>query len=124
MTTFAPITPTITVPPVQVAADTYVIQRVQEALGQPLFVHISSMVIRGEEPVIVDTGTPANRTQWLEDVFALVEPEHVPRPPTAGLRLADDARPVRPDDRHPPPLPDQSVLDQIHRRHCAAEQLR
>ena len=35
------------------------------------------MVIRGAEPVIVDTGTPANRTQWLEDVFALVEPEDV-----------------------------------------------
>jgi len=27
--------------------------------------------------VIVDTGTPANRTQWLEDAFSLVEPEDV-----------------------------------------------
>ena len=35
------------------------------------------MVIRGAEPVIVDTGTPANRRQWLEDVFAIVEPEDV-----------------------------------------------
>jgi flavorubredoxin len=35
------------------------------------------MVILGEEPVIVDTGTPANRAQWLQDVFALVEPEDV-----------------------------------------------
>ncbi len=35
------------------------------------------MVIRGQEPVIVDTGTPANRKQWLEDVFALVEPDDV-----------------------------------------------
>ena len=31
----------------------------------------------GEEPMIVDTGTPANREQWLEDVFGLVEPEDV-----------------------------------------------
>ncbi len=77
MTTFAPITPTINVPPVKVAADTYVIQQVQPALGQPLFVYINSMVILGEEPVIVDTGTPANRKQWLEDVFSLVEPEDV-----------------------------------------------
>src|SRR5205085_12641047 len=77
MTTFAPIAPTIHVPPVKVAADTFVIQQVQEALGQPLFVYINSMVILGQEPVIVDTGTPANRQQWMRDVFALVEPEDV-----------------------------------------------
>jgi flavorubredoxin len=75
--TFAPIAPVTNVPPLKVAADTYVIHQVQPALGQPLFVYINSMVILGEEPVIVDTGTPANRTQWLEDVFSLVEPEDV-----------------------------------------------
>jgi flavorubredoxin len=75
--TFAPIAPTIAVPPVKVAADTYVIHQVQPALGQPLFVYINSMVILGEEPVIVDTGTPANRKQWLADVFSLVEPDDV-----------------------------------------------
>ena len=31
-------------------------EQVQEALGQPLFVQINSMVILGKEPVIVDTG--------------------------------------------------------------------
>ena len=35
------------------------------------------MVITGAEPVIVDTGTIANRKQWLEDAFSLVEPEDV-----------------------------------------------
>lgn len=75
--TFAPIAPTTYVPPVQVASETFVIQQVQPALGQPLFVYINSMVIRGKEPVIVDTGTPANREQWLKDAFALVEPEDV-----------------------------------------------
>jgi flavorubredoxin len=64
-------------PPTEVAAETFVIRQVQEALGQPLFVYINSMVIRGKEPVIVDTGTPANRKQWLDDVFALVEPNDV-----------------------------------------------
>jgi flavorubredoxin len=54
-----------------------VIHQVQPALGQPLFVYINSMVILGKEPVIVDTGTPANRKQWLDDVFSLVEPEDV-----------------------------------------------
>jgi flavorubredoxin len=27
--------------------------------------------------MIIDTGTPANRVQWLDDVFSLVEPEDV-----------------------------------------------
>src|SRR5215203_5352570 len=76
-TTFAPLAPTIHVPPTEVAPDTFVIHQVQPALGAPLFVYINSMVIRGEEPVIVDTGTPANRAQWQEDVFGLVDPEDV-----------------------------------------------
>ena len=54
-----------------------VIHQIQPALGQPLFVYLNSMVIRGKEPVIVDTGTPANREQWLKDAFSLVEPEDV-----------------------------------------------
>ena len=60
--TFTPIAPTTYVPPTKVAPDTYVIHQVQPALGQPLFVYINSMVILGDEPVIVDTGTPANRS--------------------------------------------------------------
>src|SRR3954465_11482117 len=74
---FAPLVPTIYVPPTQVAADTYVIHQLQEALGEPLFVYLNSMVILGEEPVIVDTGTPSNRSQWLADVFSLVAPADV-----------------------------------------------
>lgn len=74
---FAPVAPTIYLPPTKIAQDTYVINQVQEALGQPLFVQINSMVILGQEPIIIDTGTPANRTQWLSDVFSLVEPEDV-----------------------------------------------
>ena len=77
MTAFAPVAPTIYLPPTKVAKDTYVINQVQEALGQPLFVQINSMVILGKEPIIVDTGTPANRTQWLTDAFSLVEPTDV-----------------------------------------------
>ena len=74
---FPPLAPTSAVPPTKIADETWVIHQVQEACGQPLHVYINSMVIRGAEPVIVDTGTPANRTQWLEDVFAIVEPEDV-----------------------------------------------
>ena len=74
---YAPVAPTIHVPPTKVADGTYVIHQVQEALGQPLFVYLNSMVIQGDHPVIVDTGTPGNRQQWMEDVFSLVAPQDV-----------------------------------------------
>ena len=75
--TFPPVSPTVAVPPTKIADDTWVIHQVQAALGQPLDIYLNSMVIRGSEPVIVDTGTPANRKQWLEDVFSIVEPKDV-----------------------------------------------
>ena len=75
--TFTPIAPTTYVPPLQIADDTWLIHSVQPALGQPLFVYLNSLVILGAEPMIVDTGTIANREQWLKDVFSLVEPENV-----------------------------------------------
>jgi hypothetical protein len=77
MTTYAPVAPTIDISPTRIAPDTFVIHQVQPALGQPLFVYLNSMVILAKEPVIVDTGTPANREKWLKDAFSLVEPEDV-----------------------------------------------
>jgi len=74
---FPPVCPTVAVPPTKIADETWIVHQVQPALGQPLDIYLNSMVIRGSEPVIVDTGTPANRAQWLEDVFSLVEPEDV-----------------------------------------------
>jgi flavorubredoxin len=65
------------VEPEEIAPETYLIHQVQDALGAPLSVALNSMVIRGREPVIVDTGTVANRKQWLDDVFGLVEPDDV-----------------------------------------------
>ena len=75
--TFTPLAPTTRVPPSRIADDTWIIHSVQLALGEPLFIYLNSMVILGAEPMIVDTGTVANRAQWLEDVFSLVEPEDV-----------------------------------------------
>jgi flavorubredoxin len=74
---FAPLAPPKRVEPTKIAADTFVIHSLQPALGQPLWVYLNSMVILGEQPVVVDTGTIANRSQWLEDVFSIVEPEDV-----------------------------------------------
>ena len=74
---FTPLAPRTYVPPSKIAADTWVIHQVQPALGQALFVYINSLVILGAEPVLVDTGTPANREQWLKDAFSLVDPNDV-----------------------------------------------
>lgn len=76
-TMFAPEAPTTRVPPTRVAADTWVVHQVQEALGAPLSVYLNSMVIAGSEPAIVDTGSINNRDAWLEDVFGIVDPADV-----------------------------------------------
>lgn len=75
--TFTPAAPSIRVPPEPIGPDTWLIHQVQQALGQPLYVYLNSMVITGAEPVIVDTGTVANRDQWLDDVFGIVDPGDV-----------------------------------------------
>jgi flavorubredoxin len=75
--TYEPAAPTIVRPPERIADETWLIRQVQAALGAPLRVYLNSMVIRGAEPVIVDTGTVANRSQWLDDVFGLVDPADV-----------------------------------------------
>jgi flavorubredoxin len=74
---FRPVPPTIDLAPELVAPDTWLVHQVQEALGAPLHVYLNSMVFTGREPLILDTGTVANRRQWLEDVFTLVPPEEV-----------------------------------------------
>ena len=61
------------------------------------------MVIRGAEPVVVDTGVPENRDQYLADVFSLVEPEdvrwvfisHDDVDHTGNVNAADGACPTR-----------------------------
>lgn len=62
--------------PVPVAADTWLIPNL--AAAEPgTYVPVNSMLIRGAEPIIVDTGAPIHREHWLEQVFSLVEPEDV-----------------------------------------------
>ena len=38
---------------------------------------MNSMVIRGREPIVVDTGCPIHRDQYLDDLFAIVEADDV-----------------------------------------------
>jgi flavorubredoxin len=74
---FAAEPPATRVAPTQVDTDIWVVHQVQQALGAPLSVYLNSMVIAGSQPVVVDTGSHNNRRQWLEDVFAIVEPTDV-----------------------------------------------
>jgi flavorubredoxin len=62
--------------PQRIAPETWLIPNLAPA-GDGLYLPVNSMVIRGREPVIVDTGAPLHRTQWLEKVFSVVEPEDV-----------------------------------------------
>jgi flavorubredoxin len=63
--------------PVEIAPETWVIQATVGEGVAPQAIHMNSMVIRGAEPVVVDTGCPIHRDQYLEDLFAIVEPADV-----------------------------------------------
>jgi len=64
-------------PPLRVADDTFVISDHQGEGTDPVVVHLNSMLIRGAQPVVVDTGVPSNRSDYLNDLFNLVEPADV-----------------------------------------------
>jgi flavorubredoxin len=65
-----------TTPPYRVAADTWLIPNLIPA-APGAYLGMNSIVIRGAEPVVVDTSTPLHREPWFEKVFSLVEPEDV-----------------------------------------------
>lgn len=67
----------VRVEPYEVADETFVIGHLHQPPGAPVGIFLNSVVIRGEEPVIVDTGTYFNREQWLQDAFSLVDPADV-----------------------------------------------
>jgi flavorubredoxin len=62
--------------PQRIAPETWLIPSLAPA-GEGLYLPVNSMVIRGQQPVIVDTGAPVHRAQWLEKAFSVVEPEDV-----------------------------------------------
>jgi len=62
--------------PQRIAPETWLIPNFAPA-GNGLYLPVNSMLIRGRQPVIVDTGAPLHRARWLEQVFSIVEPEDV-----------------------------------------------
>jgi flavorubredoxin len=77
VTPYAPRVPRFRHWPLEVADDTYLIRSTFGEGEAPMFVYVNSLVVLGEEPAIIDTGTVAGREQWLDDVFSLVDPEDV-----------------------------------------------
>jgi flavorubredoxin len=62
--------------PLEIAEETFLIRALAHSVGGT-WTNLNSMVIRAQEPVIVDTGMLTHREEWFEDVFSLVEPEDV-----------------------------------------------
>ena len=62
----------LTMAPYQVADDTFVIPWLFPTPPVGFFPN-NSLVIRGKEPVLVDTGAPACRKEWLNNVSSLVD---------------------------------------------------
>jgi len=63
--------------PTEIAPETFLIHDHQGEGSAPVVVALNSLVIRAQEPVVVDTGMAENREQYLADVFGLVEPADV-----------------------------------------------
>jgi flavorubredoxin len=62
--------------PMRIADDTYLIPNLVPA--EPgTYVFVNSLVILAEEPVIIDTGAPLHRAQWLDAVSSVVDPADV-----------------------------------------------
>ena len=69
--------PTVpTTAPYRITADTWLIPNLAPA-GPGTYLPVNSMLIRGAEPIVVDTGAPVHRDHWFEQVFSLVDPDDV-----------------------------------------------
>ena len=60
--------------PTLIAPETFLIRTAFAAPGDAMTMYQSSLLIRGEQPIIVDTGPAAASDQWLDAVFGLVDP--------------------------------------------------
>ena len=67
----------MTFDPFDVGGDAFVIPMHFQSPGAPLGVSLNSMVWRGEQPAIVDTGIAAYREPWLDAVSNVVDLDDV-----------------------------------------------
>jgi len=67
--------PQVRQPPLEIAEDVFLLRGLYRT--EAMSTNLNSMLIRGAEPVLVDTGMVIHREQWFEDVASLVPPESV-----------------------------------------------
>lgn len=63
--------------PARIAPETFLVRTAFAAAGDVMTMYQSSMLIRGAQPIIVDTGPAAASDQWLDVVLGLVDPADV-----------------------------------------------
>jgi flavorubredoxin len=63
--------------PTLIAPETFLLHDHAGEGTAPVSIALNAMVIRGEQPVVIDTGPAEHREQYLADLFAIVEPEDV-----------------------------------------------
>ena len=64
-------------PPLEVAADTFLLRGAHPVVGAPLMVGCNALVIRGAQPVVIDVGAPRHHDRWLAELATLVDPTAV-----------------------------------------------
>jgi flavorubredoxin len=62
--------------PFQIAKDTYVLPFTMSIPGRGLL-YLNSALIRGKQPMLVDCGAAVQRDEYLNAIFALVEPRDI-----------------------------------------------
>lgn len=73
----SPVPPSVHHDPLRIADDVFLIRQLEGEGTQPMCLAVNSLVIAGDEPVIVDTGARNNRDRWLDDVFSIVPARQV-----------------------------------------------
>src|SRR5262245_15791852 len=63
--------------PTRIAPETFIIHNHEGEGVAPAILPVNSLVIRGREPVVVDTGFAHVRDEFLDDVFSVVEPNDI-----------------------------------------------
>lgn len=63
--------------PTEIAPDTFLVHDHHGEGTAPVCVALNALVIRGREPVVIDTGMMEHREQYLADVFSIVDPEDI-----------------------------------------------
>jgi len=63
--------------PVQITPEAHLIQSFWKEHDAPVGVHVNTMVLASRQPVVFDTGVPADRDGWLQAVSSVVDPADV-----------------------------------------------